>query len=151
MADRVIDAIRAADDTRPLVIGSDKYRRMPAKGSAADLMLAKLDGLGLNYNTAKSVDDLHAAYPHPLPLRVRVVVRDLHARHLPGTGTPQHRREPDAREAGHLILRQQPRLLDHERRVRATRRTGTGSGSPASSCGPASTTSASRRRTTSSR
>ncbi|MFJ8008578.1 glycoside hydrolase family 2 TIM barrel-domain containing protein [Streptomyces fagopyri] len=64
MADRVIGAIRAADDTRPLVIGSDKYRRPPAKGSAADLMLAKLDGLGLNYNTAQSVDALHAAYPH---------------------------------------------------------------------------------------
>ncbi|MEV0176379.1 glycoside hydrolase family 2 TIM barrel-domain containing protein [Streptomyces sp. NPDC050803] len=64
MADRVIDAIKAADATRPLVIGSDKYRRLPAKGSAADLMLAKLDGLGLNYNTAKSVDALHAAYPH---------------------------------------------------------------------------------------
>ncbi|MFI9761752.1 glycoside hydrolase family 2 TIM barrel-domain containing protein [Streptomyces sp. NPDC051963] len=64
MADRIISAIKAADDTRPLVIGSDKYRRLPAKGSAADLMLAKLDGLGLNYNTAKSVDELHAAYPH---------------------------------------------------------------------------------------
>ncbi|MGW2619507.1 glycoside hydrolase family 2 TIM barrel-domain containing protein [Streptomyces sp. NPDC001500] len=64
MADRVIAAIRAADDTRPLIIGSDKYRTPPAKGSAADLMLAKLDGLGLNYNTAKSVDLLHAAYPH---------------------------------------------------------------------------------------
>ncbi|WP_425247430.1 glycoside hydrolase family 2 TIM barrel-domain containing protein [Streptomyces sp. NEAU-NA10] len=64
MADRIIDAIRAADTTRPLVIGSDKYRRLPARGSAADLMLAKLDGLGLNYNTAKSVDQLHAAYPH---------------------------------------------------------------------------------------
>ncbi|MFG3059707.1 glycoside hydrolase family 2 TIM barrel-domain containing protein [Streptomyces sp. NPDC048231] len=64
MADRIITAIRAADDTRPLVIGSDKYRSLPAKGSAADLMLAKLDGLGLNYNTAKSVDALHAAYPH---------------------------------------------------------------------------------------
>ncbi|MFE9899683.1 glycoside hydrolase family 2 TIM barrel-domain containing protein [Streptomyces achromogenes] len=64
MADRIIGAIKAADDTRPLVIGSDKYRRPPAKGSAADLMLAKLDGLGLNYNTAKSVDALHAAYPH---------------------------------------------------------------------------------------
>ncbi|GAA4789243.1 glycoside hydrolase family 2 TIM barrel-domain containing protein [Streptomyces ziwulingensis] len=64
MADRVIAAIRAADDTRPLVIGSDKYRSLPARGSAADLMLAKLDGLGLNYNTAKSVDALHAAYPH---------------------------------------------------------------------------------------
>ncbi|MET7886930.1 glycoside hydrolase family 2 TIM barrel-domain containing protein [Streptomyces avermitilis] len=64
MADRIIAAIKAADDTRPLVIGSDKYRNVPAKGSAADLMLAKLDGLGLNYNTAKSVDALHAAYPH---------------------------------------------------------------------------------------
>ncbi|MEU6649668.1 glycoside hydrolase family 2 TIM barrel-domain containing protein [Streptomyces sp. NPDC046900] len=64
MADRIIAAIKAADDTRPLVIGSDKYRRVPAKGSAADLMLAKLDGLGLNYNTAQSVDALHAAYPH---------------------------------------------------------------------------------------
>ncbi|WP_030954696.1 glycoside hydrolase family 2 TIM barrel-domain containing protein [Streptomyces sp. NRRL S-481] len=64
MADRIIEAIRAADDTRPLVIGSDKYRRLPAKGSAADLMLAKLDGLGLNYNSAKSVDQLHEAYPH---------------------------------------------------------------------------------------
>ncbi|MGQ5633544.1 MULTISPECIES: glycoside hydrolase family 2 TIM barrel-domain containing protein [unclassified Streptomyces] len=64
MADRIIGAIKAADDTRPLVIGSDKYRSVPKKGSAADLMLAKLDGLGLNYNTAKSVDALHAAYPH---------------------------------------------------------------------------------------
>ncbi|MFJ9899437.1 glycoside hydrolase family 2 TIM barrel-domain containing protein [Streptomyces sp. NPDC091280] len=63
MADRVIGAIRAADDTRPVVIGSNKYHGVPAKGSAADLMLAKLDGLGLNYNTAKSVDALHAAYP----------------------------------------------------------------------------------------
>ncbi|MFF3162399.1 glycoside hydrolase family 2 TIM barrel-domain containing protein [Streptomyces sp. NPDC003273] len=64
MADRIIGAVRAADGTRPLVIGSDKYRRLPARGSAADLMLAKLDGLGLNYNTAQSVDALHAAYPH---------------------------------------------------------------------------------------
>ncbi|GAB2758548.1 glycoside hydrolase family 2 TIM barrel-domain containing protein [Streptomyces bullii] len=64
MADRIIDAIKAADPTRPIVIGSDKYRRLPARGSAADLMLAKLDGLGLNYNTAKSVDALHATYPH---------------------------------------------------------------------------------------
>ncbi|MGW4910516.1 glycoside hydrolase family 2 TIM barrel-domain containing protein [Streptomyces sp. NPDC004270] len=64
MADRIIAAVKAADDTRPLVMGSDKYRGVPKQGSAADLMLAKLDGLGLNYNTAKSVDALHAAYPH---------------------------------------------------------------------------------------
>ncbi|MFC8094559.1 glycoside hydrolase family 2 TIM barrel-domain containing protein [Streptomyces sp. NPDC057301] len=64
MADRIIDAIKAADDTRPIVIGSDRYRGMPAKGSPTDLMLAKLDGLGLNYNSVKSVDQLHEAYPH---------------------------------------------------------------------------------------
>ncbi|MCQ8187306.1 glycoside hydrolase family 2 TIM barrel-domain containing protein [Streptomyces rugosispiralis] len=64
MAQRLIEAVRAADDTRPVVIGSDKYRALPAEGSPADLMLAKLDGLGLNYNTAASVDALHARYPH---------------------------------------------------------------------------------------
>ncbi|MGW2331332.1 glycoside hydrolase family 2 TIM barrel-domain containing protein [Streptomyces sp. NPDC001700] len=63
MAERLIDAVRKADDTRPVVIGSDKYRSLPSPGSAADLMLAKLDGLGLNYNTAASVDALHARYP----------------------------------------------------------------------------------------
>ncbi len=64
MADRIIGAIKAADDTRPVVIGSNKYHGVPADGSPADRMLAKLDGLGLNYNTARSVDALHARYPH---------------------------------------------------------------------------------------
>jgi beta-galactosidase len=64
MAQRLIDAVKAVDATRPVVIGSDKYRGLPKPGSAADLMLAKLDGLGLNYNTAASVDALHARYPH---------------------------------------------------------------------------------------
>ncbi|HEY2674829.1 MAG TPA: glycoside hydrolase family 2 TIM barrel-domain containing protein, partial [Rugosimonospora sp.] len=64
MGQRLIDDIRAVDTTRPVVIGSDKYRGLPAVGSPADLMLAKLDGLGLNYNTAASVDALHARYPH---------------------------------------------------------------------------------------
>ena len=64
MAERLIDAVKKADDTRPVVIGSDKYRSLPSPGSAADRMLAKLDGLGLNYNTAASVDALHARYPH---------------------------------------------------------------------------------------
>lgn len=63
MAQRLIDVVRSLDATRPVVIGSDKYRGLPAVGSAADLMLAKLDGLGLNYNTAASVDALHARYP----------------------------------------------------------------------------------------
>ncbi|MFG1805591.1 glycoside hydrolase family 2 TIM barrel-domain containing protein [Streptomyces sp. NPDC049040] len=64
MAQSLIDTVRSRDASRPVVIGSDKYRGLPAAGSAADLMLAKLDGLGLNYNTAASVDALHARYPH---------------------------------------------------------------------------------------
>ncbi|MGN9762341.1 glycoside hydrolase family 2 TIM barrel-domain containing protein [Streptomyces sp. SD31] len=64
MADRLIAAIKACDDTRPIVIGSHRHRSVPAPGSPGDLILAKLDGLGLNYNTAKSVDALHARYPH---------------------------------------------------------------------------------------
>ncbi|MFJ9038373.1 sugar-binding domain-containing protein [Streptomyces sp. NPDC102406] len=64
IAQRLIDDIKALDTTRPVVIGSDKYRSLPAVGSPADLILAKLDGLGLNYNTAASVDALHTRYPH---------------------------------------------------------------------------------------
>ncbi|MEV1019489.1 sugar-binding domain-containing protein [Streptomyces sp. NPDC050264] len=64
IAQRLVDDIKALDTTRPVVIGSDKYRSLPAAGSPADLILAKLDGLGLNYNTAASVDALHARYPH---------------------------------------------------------------------------------------
>ncbi|MDX3641254.1 glycoside hydrolase family 2 TIM barrel-domain containing protein [Streptomyces sp. MB09-02B] len=64
MADRLIAAVKASDDTRPIVIGSHRHRSVPAPGSPGDLILAKLDGLGLNYNTARSVDALHARYPH---------------------------------------------------------------------------------------
>ncbi|ULR55186.1 glycoside hydrolase family 2 TIM barrel-domain containing protein [Streptomyces deccanensis] len=64
MADRLIAALKASDDTRPVVIGSHRHRSVPAPGTPGDLILAKLDGLGLNYNTAKSVDALHARYPH---------------------------------------------------------------------------------------
>ncbi|MYW62745.1 DUF4982 domain-containing protein [Streptomyces sp. SID8379] len=64
MARRLVADIKALDTTRPVVIGSDKYRSLPAVGSPADLILAGLDGLGLNYNTAASVDALHARYPH---------------------------------------------------------------------------------------
>lgn len=64
MADRLIAAVKASDDTRPIVIGSHRHRSVPAPGTPGDLILAKLDGLGLNYNTAKSVDALHARYPN---------------------------------------------------------------------------------------
>jgi beta-galactosidase len=63
IARRLVADVKAADPTRPLVIGSDKYRSVPAPGSGQDQILGILDGLGLNYNTAASVDALHARYP----------------------------------------------------------------------------------------
>ncbi|PRY38797.1 glycoside hydrolase family 2 TIM barrel-domain containing protein [Umezawaea tangerina] len=63
IAKRLIADVRAVDTTRPIVMGSDKYRSVPAPGSAQDQILALLDGMGLNYNTAGSVDELHARYP----------------------------------------------------------------------------------------
>jgi beta-galactosidase len=64
IARRLIDDVRAQDPTRPVVIGSDKYRSPPAPGSPLEQILLMLDGVGLNYNTAASVDALHARYPH---------------------------------------------------------------------------------------
>jgi beta-galactosidase len=64
IARRLIDDVRAADPSRPVVIGSDKYRSLPAIGSPAEQILLMLDGVGLNYNTAASVDGLHARYPN---------------------------------------------------------------------------------------
>jgi beta-galactosidase len=63
IARRLIADVRALDPTRPIVMGSDKYRSVPADGSAQDQILRMLDGIGLNYNTAASVDALHARYP----------------------------------------------------------------------------------------
>jgi beta-galactosidase len=59
----LIAAVRAIDPTRPVVMGSDRYRGVPAPGSPQDLILKQLDGLGVNYNTAQSIDGLHAKYP----------------------------------------------------------------------------------------
>src|SRR3954454_10291295 len=63
MANKLIADIKAVDSTRPVVIGSDKYRSVPANGSPQEQILTGLDGLGLNYNTAASVDALHTKYP----------------------------------------------------------------------------------------
>jgi beta-galactosidase len=66
IARRLIDDVRALDGTRPVVIGSDKYRSLPAPGSPAEQILLMVDGVGLNYNTAGSLDALHARYPNTL-------------------------------------------------------------------------------------
>ncbi len=63
IAAKLIAAVRAIDSTRPIVMGSDQYRGVPADGSPQDQILTQLDGLGLNYNTAQSLDALHAKYP----------------------------------------------------------------------------------------
>jgi beta-galactosidase len=60
---RLIADIKSIDTTRPVVAGSDKYRSVPATGSVSEQMLENLDGLGLNYDTAMTIDGLHAKYP----------------------------------------------------------------------------------------
>ncbi len=59
----LVDDITSVDSTRPVVWGSDQYRSVPSPTSTNGQILGLLDGLGLNYNTAKSVDGLHAAFP----------------------------------------------------------------------------------------
>ncbi|HEX6527945.1 MAG TPA: glycoside hydrolase family 2 TIM barrel-domain containing protein [Streptosporangiaceae bacterium] len=63
IAKRLVADVKAIDTTRPVVMGSDRYRGVPKTGSPPDLIVRELDGLGVNYNTAKSMDGLHAAYP----------------------------------------------------------------------------------------
>lgn len=63
MARKLVDTVRETDPTRPVVIGSDKYRSVPKDGSPQDRILRMLDGVGLNYNTAASIDALHKKYP----------------------------------------------------------------------------------------
>ena len=62
-ARQLIDDIHSLDTSRPIVAGSDRYRSVPATGSAADQILLELDGLGLNYESAQALDELHAKYP----------------------------------------------------------------------------------------
>ncbi|SEF38270.1 beta-galactosidase [Amycolatopsis pretoriensis] len=63
IAAELIKTVRGIDTTRPVIMGSDRYRSVPAPGSPQDLILRQLDGLGVNYNTAQSIDGLHAKYP----------------------------------------------------------------------------------------
>ncbi|MBC6458182.1 DUF4982 domain-containing protein [Actinomadura sp. HBU206391] len=62
-AERLVNDVKSVDTTRPVVWGHDGYRSVPADGSVNDRIARLLDGVGLNYNTAKSVDALHAKYP----------------------------------------------------------------------------------------
>ena len=62
IAQRLIADVKSIDTTRPVVMGSDKYRSVPKAGSPQDQIVRLLDGLGVNYNTAMSMDGLHATY-----------------------------------------------------------------------------------------
>ena len=62
IAQRLIADVKSIDSTRPVVMGSDRYRSVPADGSPQDQIVRLLDGLGVNYNTAMSMDGLHAKY-----------------------------------------------------------------------------------------
>jgi beta-galactosidase len=62
-AERLVADIESIDASRPIVWGSDAYRTPPSPDSVDGQIAQLLDGVGLNYNTALSVDALHALYP----------------------------------------------------------------------------------------
>ncbi|MFA5015407.1 MAG: glycoside hydrolase family 2 TIM barrel-domain containing protein [Actinomycetota bacterium] len=62
-AQMLIDAIKSIDTTRPVVWGSNGYKSIPDDNSPFHKILLLLDGVGLNYNTASSVDAMHLKYP----------------------------------------------------------------------------------------
>jgi beta-galactosidase len=62
-AEMLVNAIKAVDTTRPIVWGHDGYRFPPSPTSTNGQIALLLDGVGLNYNTAQSVDVLHERYP----------------------------------------------------------------------------------------
>src|SRR5580698_2881521 len=63
IAKQLVADVKSIDTSRPVVMGSDQYRSVPATASPQDLIVSELDGLGVNYNTAMSMDGLHAKYP----------------------------------------------------------------------------------------
>jgi beta-galactosidase len=63
IAQRLKNDVLSVDTTRPVIMGSDQYRSVPRAGSSQDQIAQILDGMGINYNTALSMDGLHAAYP----------------------------------------------------------------------------------------
>ncbi|MFJ8962367.1 glycoside hydrolase family 2 TIM barrel-domain containing protein [Lentzea sp. NPDC102401] len=91
IARRLIDDVRSVDTTRPIVMGSDRYRRVPAIGSPQDQILRMLDGLGLNYNNASSIDELHARYPDKF---------FFEAESSSSTSTRGHYQDPDQLNTG---------------------------------------------------
>jgi beta-galactosidase len=62
IATRLMADVQSIDTSRPVVMGSDQYRSVPADGSPQDQIVRTLDGLGVNYNTAMSMDGLHNKY-----------------------------------------------------------------------------------------
>jgi len=62
-ARKLINTIKSIDKSRPIVWGSDGYRSVPDSNSVYHDILLMLDGLGLNYNTAESLDELRVKYP----------------------------------------------------------------------------------------
>lgn len=59
---RLMGNVNAADGTRYVLMGGDQERSVPAANKVWGYVNQVLDGYGLNYNTAKSVDGLISRY-----------------------------------------------------------------------------------------
>ncbi len=59
---RLLRNVQAADNSRYIIMGGDQQRSVPDANATWGLVNQVLDGFGLNYNTAASVDGLIARY-----------------------------------------------------------------------------------------
>jgi len=145
-ATRLVADIKSIDASRPVVWGSDSYRSPPSPGSVNGRIALLLDGIGLNYNTAQSVDALHALYP------TKFIFESESSSSTSSRGNyqwPQQLNTGEDYTPGHRLLSSYDNnmaswTMPGEYGLKKDRDR---QSSPASSCGRASTTSASRRRT----
>ena len=134
---------RSSRRSRPRTPRARSVRPLP-RGAPAPRQLALEDVVGLNYAPYSLRLGTHSSNPTLEALRQRVVVRRPESRRLQDAGHNEH---PVIQRQPVLVLRQQRGLLGDQRGRLVDQRQHAGASSPASSSGPASTTSASRRPT----
>ena len=100
-------------------MGSDQYRSVPAHRVAAGPDRADAGRARRQLQHGHVHGRAARAVPGQVLLLFGDVVGDVHPRRLPGPATAQHGGELHPGQARHLLLRQQPGVLDDERGVRA--------------------------------
>jgi beta-galactosidase len=124
IAQRLIADVKSIDTTRPVVMGSDQYRSVPRDGSPQDQIVRMLGRARRQLQHGHVHGRAARQVRHQVLLLLGDGVRNLDPRLLPGSATAEHRGELHAGQVQHVVVRQQPVVVVHERRVRAQERPG---------------------------